>query len=191
MKAWDMTVAQTIKSLKIANTHLPNVISEYERRHRELNSLEFEIHNLSRIFQRFTDQISNLNKRKEECVSACVTQKLEIARLQIRKIRQKAVTDWVEYNDEKYLKIKEIARQAVENALEDRKIFLRTSLRALVQSLLMEPSRFYAYYFNTPPLRTSSSARQFIQDDKTRQDYEDLVIKEAEKLCTTKLQKIL
>lgn len=111
MKAEDMNEYHVIRLLRIANNYLPNVMSECERRHRELSSLEFEIRNSSRTYQRFTDQISNLNKIKEECVSAYVSQKIEIAKLQIKKIRQKAASDWFEYNDEKYLKIKEIAKQ--------------------------------------------------------------------------------
>jgi hypothetical protein len=42
----------------------------------------------TRIYQQFNDQISRLKKRKEECVSACVEQQLEVARLQLRKMRQ-------------------------------------------------------------------------------------------------------
>ena len=65
-------------------------------------------------------------------------QKLEIARLQVRKMKLRAVTEWFENNDEKYLKIKEIVKQEVENALEDQRMFLRASLRSLIRSLLKD-----------------------------------------------------
>ncbi len=98
--------------------------------------------------------------------------------------------EWFDNNDEKYLIIKRIVKQEVENALEDRRMFLRTSLRSLIRSLLKDPNRFYAYYFNTP-LRTSSSlGGQCIQDDKIRQDYEDRVIDEAEKLYSKTVENI-
>jgi hypothetical protein len=67
-----------------------------------------------------------------------VEQKLEIARLQVRKMKLRAVTEWFENNDEKYLKIKEIVKQEVENALEDQRMFLRASLRSLIRSLLKD-----------------------------------------------------
>jgi hypothetical protein len=105
-------------------------------------------------------------------------------------MRQQAVTEWHENNDENYLKIIEIVKQVVENALEDRRIFLRTSLRSLIRSLPKEPSRFYAYYFNTP-LRVSSPGRgQCVQDNKTRQDYEDQVIDEADRLYSQTVENL-
>jgi hypothetical protein len=120
-----MGVEQVVKVLEIANNDLPVVEHRYERSKRDLDSIEAEKHNSARILQGLSDQIATTRKTLDQYQLSCKEERLELTKLQMQKVRLKALVDSFQNNNEEYDKIKKTVEEKVVSILSDAKPLLR------------------------------------------------------------------
>jgi hypothetical protein len=180
-----MDVKYVINLLEIANNDLPTVEYRYERRKRELDSIEAEKQNSARLLQKLSDQISYLRK-------ICKEQRLELTKIQLQKVRLEGLVDNFQNNNEEHIKIRNAVEEKVHSVLSDAKPLLRIALLSLIESMRKDPDRYSSLIYHNS---TSSNTEYNSQNYETAsygqlqqyqsQDYISMLIEEAEKLYTS------
>jgi hypothetical protein len=189
-----MGVEQVVRLLEIANNDLPVVEHRYERSKRELDSIEAEKQNSARLIQELTDQISTMRKILDQHQLSCKEQRLGLTKLQMQKVRLKALVDNFQNNNEEYIKIRNTAEEKVHNVLSDRRMLLKVALLFLTESMRKDPDKFNAYIFYDNKSSSSTTQRRGYgqysdtvpfgqqQQQYQSQDCMDVLLEEAEKL---------
>jgi hypothetical protein len=88
-----MDVQHVIRLLEIANNDLPLVEHKYERLKRDLDDLEAEKRNSTRVFQEINDQIATMRKTMDQYQLACKEQRLDLTKLQMQRVRLETLVD--------------------------------------------------------------------------------------------------
>jgi hypothetical protein len=188
-----MGVEQVVKVLEIANNDLPLVEHRYERRKRDLDSIEAEKQNSTIIFQELTDQISTMRKTLDQYQLSCKEERLELTKIQLQKVRLEGIVDSFQNNDEGYVKIRNTAEEKVVNILSNKKTLLKLALLSLTESMRKDPDKFNAFIFcDNKSSSSTAQTRGYSQYYDTasygqRQQYPswdciDMLLEEAEKL---------
>ena len=186
-----MGVEQVVNLLEIANNDLPLVEHKCERLKRNLDDLEAEKRNSTRVFQEINNQIATMRKTLDPYQLSCKEQRLELTKLQLKKVRLQELVDSFQNNNEEYNKIRNAAEEKVHNVLSDRKMLLELALLSLVESIRNNPGKYTSLiYHNTPPTAALAdySSDQYYetashgQRQYPSQDYTAMILDEAGKL---------
>jgi hypothetical protein len=112
---------------------------------------------MPRTRKELSDLISTTRSTLEQCESACNEKKLEITKLQIKKIEAETLVKDFQNNNVKYLQMKHTVKREVENAFANRRQLLRFALLSLIESLRKEPRKFHILYYNMSSTKTSGT----------------------------------
>ena len=183
-----MEVQHVIRLLEIANNDLPLVEHKYERRRRDLDELEAEKRNSTRVFQEINNQIATMRKTLDQYQLPCKEQRLELSKLQMQKVRLHELVDSFQNNNEEYNKIRNAAEEKVHSVLSDRKMLLELALLSLIESIRKDQDRYNSliYHNNTSSNTDHNSQNYEIASHGQRQypsqDYTAMIFDEAGKL---------
>jgi hypothetical protein len=190
-----MGVEQVVRLLEIANNDLPVVEHRYERSKRELDSIEAEKQNSARLIQELTDQISTMRKILDQHQLSCKEQRLGLTKLQMQKVRLKALVDNFQNNNEEYIKIRNTVEEKVHSVLSDKKTLLKLALLSLTESMRKDPDKFNAFIFcDNKSSSSTTQTRGYSQyydtvsygrqqhEQYSSQDCVDVLLEEAEKM---------
>ena len=152
-----MGVEQVVKVLEIANNDLPLVEHKCERLKRDLDDLEAEKRNSTRVFQEMNNQIATMRKTLDQYQLSCKEQRLEISKLQIQKVRLQELVDNFQDNNWEYNKIRNAAEEKMRSVLSNSKMLLKLALLSLTESMRKDQDKYsQLIYHNTPPTAASS-----------------------------------
>ncbi|MGA7043774.1 MAG: hypothetical protein WBY71_08915, partial [Nitrososphaeraceae archaeon] len=146
-----MGVKQVIRLLEIGNNDLPLVEHKCERLKRDLDDLEAEKRNSTRVFQEMNNQIATMRKTLDQYQLSCKEQRLEISKLQIQKVRLQELVDNFQDNNWEYNKIRNAAEEKMRSVLSNSKMLLKLALLSLTESMRKDPDRYISliYHNNT------------------------------------------
>jgi hypothetical protein len=126
---------------------------------------------------------------------SCKEQRLELTKLQMQKVRLKALVDNFQNNNEEYIKIRNTVEEKVHNILSDRKMLLKLALLSLTESMRKDPDKYSTLIFNNTSSSTTSAAdynsqyhaisyghQQYTSQDYPIEAYTSMLLEEAEKL---------
>ena len=196
-----MGVEQVVNLLKIANNDLPLVEHKCERLKRDLDDLEAEKRNSTRVFQEMNNQIATMRKTLDQYQLSCKEQRLEITKLQIQKVRLQELVDNFQDNNWEYNKIRNTAEEKVRSVLSDSKMLLKLALLSLTESMRKDQDKYsQLIYHNTPPTAASSDygsnhVMELLPLNNRQQypswDCIDMLLEEAEKLYNKLAKELL
>ena len=196
-----MGVEQVVNLLKIANNDLPLVEHKCERLKRDLDDLEAEKRNSTRVFQEMNNQIATMRKTLDQYQLSCKEQRLEISKLQIQKVRLQELVDNFQDNNWEYNKIRNAAEEKMRSVLSNSKMLLKLALLSLTESMRKDQDKYsQLIYHNTPPTAASSdygsnqcygTASSEQQQQYPSWDCIDMLLEEAEKLYNKLAKELL
>ena len=196
-----MGVEQVVKVLEIANNDLPLVEHKCERLKRDLDDLEAEKRNSTRVFQEMNNQIATMRKTLDQYQLSCKEQRLEISKLQIQKVRLQELVDNFQDNNWEYNKIRNAAEEKMRSVLSNSKMLLKLALLSLTESMRKDQDKYsQLIYHNTPPTAASSdygsnqcygTASSEQQQQYPSWDCIDMLLEEAEKLYNKLAKELL
>jgi hypothetical protein len=147
------------------------------------------------IFQKLSDEITNLNNVLDSCRLSCEEEKRQMAELHQKKMKLEAFVNGFQDNNEKYLKIIKTVRDEVLRGLSNVKMFLRSALSSITESIRNNPERYISIFYNMSSVIDYSICQDFTascmygqqQKQNSSPDYNTetnaaIIIDEAEKL---------
>ena len=195
-----MGVEQVVNLLKIANNDLPLVEHKCERLKRDLDYLEAEKRNSTRILQEMNNQIATMRKTLDQYQLSCKEQRLEISKLQIQKVRLQELVDNFQNNNEEYIKIRNSVEEKMRSVLSNSKMLLKLALLSLTESMRKDQDKYsQLIYHNTPPTASTdygsdqyyATASYGQQQQYPSWDCIDMLLEEAEKLYNKLAKELL
>jgi hypothetical protein len=196
VKSAGMGVQHVIKTLGIANNHLPSVEYTYETLKREVEDLEAEKRNSARIYQELTDQILSMRKRLDSLNLDCERELAQRDQLYQKRMKIEAGVRHFENNNE-YLKIKQTVKQEVECILTDRRQLLKLALLSLTDSMKNDPDKYSRLIYHNSPSTANYNSQYYDtssygqQQQYPSQAYIDMLLEEAEKLYNKLVKKLV
>jgi hypothetical protein len=202
MKTAGMNIAHVIRLLSMANNDIRSIEYRYQELRRISAALEFRNRNAARTLEELSHVISKTQNALDHYESLRKQQRSEMEKLFHQKTDLEEFVECFESNNNKYLKIKENIKQAIENSLTNPKQLLRMALLSLIESLRKDTSKFQILYFQmstdiaatTPsqsltPTHSSKNCSVSNMNEKPFRDYNDptdtfqnFVLNEAENL---------
>ncbi len=202
-RAKGMDVEQIVNLLKIANNHLPAIEERFKRLRNDVSMLQSQKRIYERNLYQLNNQISTTTKLLNSFRISCERERRDIENLYNEKARLEAIVTEFKSNNEKYLKIKYVAKENVISILTNGKLLLQFATASVIESLKRNPElcNFASYsisnnndttyygsncHWLTLP-RQQEQAFSYISSDDI---YAALILEEAEKLyneLTTKL----
>jgi transposase-like protein len=172
-----------LRLLKLANNDLPSLQLKYQSICRKIDFSEDEISKSAITFQELSNQISYLNRLIDQHQSSVEDAKREKAEVKLEKERLENIVEYFRNHDRKYNRIKEAAKEEVENILGDNKRLLKVALRRLIESLRLNPVKAGLLYFNLSTLETAERSA-------LDHDYEELILDQTEKIYNKMSEKL-
>ena len=155
-KAAGMSTEHVVNLLEIANNDLQSVERRYQKLHRNVNYLESKALDAGITLEDLKSQIQNANQMLDSYHLSCEKEVRKMFQLHRQNIRLNALLRQFKNSDEKYLKIRYAAKQAVESVLSDRRQLLKLALLSLIESLHADPIKFnYLAHVMPSPLTMS------------------------------------
>jgi DNA polymerase III delta prime subunit len=112
--------------------------------------LELSNKKAAQTFQLLTDSIQEDHKTVEENYYIISQQRREIENLNIENARLENIINSIPLNNETCVKVKQIAKQEIENGVSNPRRLLRLALVSLLESSRKHPGKFQALYYNMP-----------------------------------------
>jgi transposase-like protein len=191
-----MDTQQVVRLLTIANNYLPSVEQRYEKLKREEASLKAGNQNSAMILEELSNQISDLRNTSDSCRLSCEQEKRQMAELHQNKIKLEALVNDFQNKNEEYLKIKKTVRDEMLGGLSNVKMFLRSALLSITESMRNNPERYRSIFYNMSSMIDYSSSggqdytaytyeqqqQQSLSPDCNTETNAAIIIDEAEKL---------
>ena len=89
-----------------------------------------------------------MRKTLDQQQLSCKEQRLELTKLQMQKVRLKALVDNFQNDNEEYVNIKKTVEEKVVSILSDAKPLLRMALLSLTESLRKDPSKYSSLIYH-------------------------------------------
>jgi hypothetical protein len=190
-KTAGMNTQHVIRLLAIANNYLPSVEQRYEKLKGEEASLQVGNHNSARTFKKLSDEISYLHGILDSYRSSCEEERRQMGELYQKMIRQEALVNDFQDNNEEYLKIIKTVGEEVLGVISNVKVLLKYALLSMTESIRNDPKKFRSIFNNiSSMIDYSSNGQDYMygqQQQSPSPDYNTeantaIIICEAEKL---------
>lgn len=170
-----ITDQEILRFLTLANDGLSSLQQKYQNLNREFDSLRTRTSNSTIVFQKLTDEISNLYKVKDDVQSSINELEHEKDEKELEKMKLENFVKGFRYNSRGYKKVKKVARQEIESILSDNRKLLEIALRSLIESLHLHPNKFALLCLNMstmepPPAKASDDEKLIIDQAKRFHD---------------------
>ena len=157
-KAAGMNTEHVVNLLEIANNSLPVIENRYENLQTNVNYLESKALDAGITLEDLKSQIQNANQVLYSCRLSCQEEIRKMFQLHRQNMRLNTLLRQFKNSDEKYLKIRYAAKQAVRSVLSDNRQLLKFAVLSLIESLRADPIKFNFITHGMPsPLTMSKS----------------------------------
>lgn len=163
-KAAGLTIEHVIKLLLVANNDLPSIEQKCQDLKREEADLTAKNLDAVRTFQQLGNDISEEYRILDQCRSSCRGERLELARLRLQKEKLELIVKQFQNDNEDLRRIKEFAKQAVEQSLVNYRYLLKIAFFSIIDSCRYDPIKFSILYHNLPTTISTTDTQLFLSD---------------------------
>jgi hypothetical protein len=158
-KAAGMSTEHVVNLLEIANNNLRVFENRYEKLQTNVGYLESKALDAGITLEDLKSQIQNANQVLYSCRLSCEKEVRKMLQLHRQNMRLGALLRQFKNSDEKYLKIRYAAKQAVESALSDSRQLLKFAFLSLIESLRTDSIKFNFLIHGTSSSLTLSKSK--------------------------------
>ena len=183
-KVAGLNAEHVVRILRLADSNnLLHLEEKYHSLKLEVESLEEMTKSSVRILQDYDMELDALGKSFDNYCQLCQEQEVKLNDLQTKRLKAEALVRQFKNNDKEYLKIRNIVKEEVYNALSNGEILLKLAIYSVIQSIRSNPEYYsLIVYDNLLPVTYYKPSYLANTNNWTTQSYETILMNEAKKL---------
>ncbi|MGC2426112.1 MAG: hypothetical protein WA421_03685 [Nitrososphaeraceae archaeon] len=178
-----MNAERVIRILKFADYELPSLEGRYYNLKSEVKSLEAKKESLARIIQDYDNQVTTLGKSFDNYCRLCQEEENKLADLQRKRLQAEALVSHFEDNNEGYVKVRNVVEHKVHSTLSNTALLLKFAVSSVIHSIRNNPEQYIQLIQdNCSSARYNAPSHPFYTDDCIIQNFETILVNDAEKM---------